>query len=163
MSSPLPAAAQRVAAAAAAAGLVVEVKEMPASTRTAVEAAQACACTVAQIVKSLVFRGTATEKPYLLLVSGANRVDEAAVAEVVGERLVRSDASYVRAVTGFSIGGIPPFGHATALTTYIDRDLLRFDFVWAAAGTPHCVMRLTPAALKSASAATELNVHQRRA
>ena len=127
MNSALPAAAQRVAAAAAAAGVAVDVQEMPASTRTAEEAARACGCTVAQIVKSLVFRGVETGKPYLLLVSGANRVDEKAAAASVGEPLMRPDANYVREATGFAIGGIPPFGHATALRTYVDRDLLAFD------------------------------------
>jgi prolyl-tRNA editing enzyme YbaK/EbsC (Cys-tRNA(Pro) deacylase) len=158
MSSPLPGAAQRVAAAAAATGVAVEIHEMPASTRTAAEAAQACGCTVAQIVKSLVFRGVETGKPYLLLVSGANRVNEKAVAAIIGEALTRPDADYVRAVTGFSIGGIPPFGHTTTLTTYVDRDLLAFDEVWAAAGTPHCVMRLDPTVLRRAVSATELDV-----
>jgi prolyl-tRNA editing enzyme YbaK/EbsC (Cys-tRNA(Pro) deacylase) len=158
MTSPLPDAAQRVAAAAAAAGIAVDIREMPTSTRTAAEAAQACACTVAQIVKSLVFRGVVTGKPYLLLVSGANRVNEKAVAAIIGEVLTRPDADYVRAVTGYSIGGIPPFGHTTALVTYVDRDLLAFDEVWAAAGTPHCVMRLSPVALKRAASAIELDV-----
>jgi prolyl-tRNA editing enzyme YbaK/EbsC (Cys-tRNA(Pro) deacylase) len=158
MTSPLPHAAQRVAAAAAAAGMAVEIHEMAASTRTAVEAAQACGCTVAQIVKSLVFCGIETRKPYLLLVSGANRVNEKVVAAVIGEALKRPDADYVRAVTGFSIGGVPPIGHTTALITYIDRDLLAFDEVWAAAGTPRCVMRLSPAALKRAASAIEVDV-----
>ena len=158
MNSPLPQAAQRVAAAAAAARVAVDIRQMPASTRTAEEAAQACGCTVAQIVKSLVFRGAETQKPYLLLISGANRVNEKAVAATIGEALTRPDANYVRDLTGYAIGGIPPFGHATALATYIDRDLLGFDEVWAAAGTPNCVMRLSPEALKGAASATELVV-----
>ena len=158
MTAPLPSSAQRVAAAATAAGIVVDVHEMPASTRTAEEAARACSCTVAQIVKSLVFRGVETGKPYLLLVSGSNRVDEKAAAAALGEALIRPDADYVRAVTGFSIGGVPPFGHSTVLATYVDRDLLAFDEVWAAAGTPHCVMRLSPADLKRAASATVLDV-----
>jgi prolyl-tRNA editing enzyme YbaK/EbsC (Cys-tRNA(Pro) deacylase) len=156
--APLPQAAQRLAAAAAAKGISVEIREMPASTRTAEEAAQACGCVVAQIVKSLVFRGAETNKPYLLLFSGANRVNEKAVAATIGEALTRPDATYVRELTGYAIGGIPPFGHATSLATYIDRDLLAFDEVWAAAGTPNCVMRLTPEALKDAASATELVV-----
>ena len=158
MTSPLPPAALRVAAAATVAGLTTEVREMPASTRTAVDAAKACGCGVAQIVKSLVFRGAATGTPYLLLVSGANRVDEQAVAATLGEALMRPDAAYVRDVTGFAIGGIPPLGHATALATYIDTDLLAFDVVWAAAGTPNCVMRLDPQALRQATAAIVLAV-----
>ncbi len=158
MTAPLPSSAQRVAEAAAAAGIAVHVREMPASTRTAEDAARACSCTVAQIVKSLVFRGVESGKPYLLLVSGANRVDEKAAAAIIGEALMRPDADYVRTVTGFSIGGIPPFGHSTALATYVDRDLLEFDEVWAAAGTPHCVMRLGPADLKRAASATVLDI-----
>ena len=158
MTSPLPPAALRVAAAATAAGLATEVHEMPASTRTAVDAAKACGCVVAQIVKSLVFRGATTGTPYLLLVSGANRVNEQAVAATLGEALMRPDANYVRDITGFAIGGIPPLGHATALATYIDTDLLAFDVVWAAAGTPNCVMRLEPQALRHATAAIVLAV-----
>ncbi|CAN5464775.1 hypothetical protein BH10PSE7_BH10PSE7_43300 [soil metagenome] len=129
---------------------------MPASTRTADDAAKACGCSVGQIVKSLVFRGRDTGKPYLLLISGANRVDEKAAAAILGEGLVRPDADYVRAVTGFAIGGIPPLGFATPLDTVIDRDLLAFGHVWAAAGTPHCVMRLDPRALKEAANAAEM-------
>jgi prolyl-tRNA editing enzyme YbaK/EbsC (Cys-tRNA(Pro) deacylase) len=105
-----------------------------------------------------VFRGVETGKPYLLLVSGANRVNEKAVADIIGEALTRPDADYVRPVRGFSIGGVPPFGHAAALITYLDRDLLAYDEVWAAAGTPHCEMRLNPAALKRAASATELDI-----
>jgi prolyl-tRNA editing enzyme YbaK/EbsC (Cys-tRNA(Pro) deacylase) len=158
MSSKLPPAAQRVLAVATAAGIAVDVREMPASTRTAAEAAGACGCAVAQIVKSLVFRGEASGRPYLLLVAGSNRVDEKSVAATIGEALTRPDADYVREVTGYAIGGIPPFGHATALAAYIDRDLLAFDEVWAAAGTPHCVMRLTPGDLKRGAGAIELTV-----
>jgi prolyl-tRNA editing enzyme YbaK/EbsC (Cys-tRNA(Pro) deacylase) len=145
-----------VLAAAAAAGLAVEVRAMPESTRTAQEAATACGCALGQIVKSLVFRGEHSGNPYLLLVSGSNRVDEKAAAAVLGEALTRPDADYVRTVTGFAIGGIPPLGFAAGLETVIDRDLLVFDSVWAAAGTPHCVMRLDPRALREATGASEM-------
>lgn len=141
-------AAQRVVAAAKAIGLDIQVHTMSQSTRTAEEAAAACGCAVAQIVKSLVFRGKDSGKPYLLLVSGANRVNEKAVAATIGEVLQRPDAHYVREVTGFAIGGIPPFGHATPLTTYMDRDLLNYDVVWAAAGTPESVFPASPAELR---------------
>ena len=97
---------------------------MTAPTRTAEEAASACGVTVGQIVKSLVFSGADSGKPYLLLVSGANRVNEKGVAAHLGEKLKRPDADAVRALTGYAIGGIPPFGHATPLATYMDRDLL---------------------------------------
>ena len=154
----LPPSAARVEEAARQAGLAIEVTVMAQSTRTAEEAAAACACAVGQIVKSLVFRGAATKKPILLLVSGANRVDERAVARYVGEKLERPDADYVREVTGFAIGGIPPLGHAAPLTTYMDADLLNYDVVWAAAGTPAAVFKVEPEKLREATAATVIAV-----
>ena len=154
----LPAAAARVQAAAEALGLSVEVRIMPDSTRTAAEAAAACGCTVGQIVKSLIFQGKDTGRPILLLVSGSNRVDEKGVAEALGERLVRPDAGFVREVTGFAIGGIPPFGHATPLSTWIDEDLLSHITVWAAAGTPNAVFAVNPTKLRDAVEAKVLRV-----
>ena len=148
--SPLAASAARVAQAARDLGLAVEVVEMPASTRTAEEAAAACGCDVAAIVKSLVFRGKTSGTPYLLLVSGANRVDEKAMAASIGEVLKRAAAEDVRAITGFAIGGIPPFGHASPLTVFVDADLLGHPRVWAAAGTPHAVFAVEPGALAAA-------------
>jgi prolyl-tRNA editing enzyme YbaK/EbsC (Cys-tRNA(Pro) deacylase) len=143
----------RVRAAAEAAGLTLSIHQMPQSTRTAEEAAAACGCSVGQIVKSLVFRGAASGKPYLLLVSGANRVDEKAVAGRIGEALKRPDADYVRGVTGFAIGGIPPLGHDTTLDTYMDEALLAFEEVWAAAGTADAVFPAAPARLAEATGA----------
>jgi prolyl-tRNA editing enzyme YbaK/EbsC (Cys-tRNA(Pro) deacylase) len=102
---------------------------------------------VAQIAKSLVFRGRDSGRPVLVIASGANRVDEAAVATVVGEPIARADAAYVRARTGFAIGGVPPVGHLETPQVVIDRDLLALPEIWAAAGTPNAVFRLTPAAL----------------
>jgi len=151
-------ATRRVAAAANALGLDVEIVVHAQSTRTAEEAAAACGCSVGQIVKSLVFRGATSGKPVLLLVSGANRVDEAAVAAALGEALTRPDARFVREVTGFAIGGIPPFGHANPLSTFIDEDLLGYDAVWAAAGTPDSVFRVSPGALAEKTGATRLKV-----
>lgn len=148
--SELPASAARVAAAARDLGLAIEVTTMPASTRTAEEAAVACGCDVAAIVKSLVFRGRTSGRPYLLLVSGANRVDEKAVAVSIGEALKRTDADDVRALTGYAIGGIPPFGHLGPSTVFVDEDLLRQPQVWAAAGTPFAVFAVAPAALAEA-------------
>ena len=113
--NPLPAAAARVEAAAEALGLAIAVRLMPDSTRTAAEAAAACDCAVGQIVKSLIFKGKDTGRPLLLLVSGANRVNEKGVAVTIGEQLTRPDADFARVVTGFAIGGIPPLGHATPL------------------------------------------------
>jgi prolyl-tRNA editing enzyme YbaK/EbsC (Cys-tRNA(Pro) deacylase) len=150
----LPDAVQRVANAARAAGLAIDVKVMPASTRTAEDAAAACGCDVAQIVKSLIFKGKASGRPYLLLVSGGNRVNEKAMAATLGEEIVRPDADFVRAATGFAIGGIPPLGHATPLTPWLDEDLLQFGTVWAAAGTPSAVFAVDPKALAAATGAT---------
>ena len=145
---------QRVADAAAQLGLSITIRKHEAPTRTAEEAAAACGCDVAQIVKSLVFRGATSGKPYLLLVSGRNRVDETKIAGAIGEGLRRPDGKDVRALTGFAIGGIPPFGHAEPLETLIDPDLLGFAKVWAAAGTPNTVFALSPEALHQATGAT---------
>lgn len=146
----LPAAARRVAEAAERLGLAIEVVEMPESTRTAEEAAAACGCGVGQIVKSLVFRGKESGTPVLLLVSGSNRVKVAKAAAVLGEALERPDAAFVRETTGFAIGGIPPFGHARAMTVLIDPALLDHATVWAAAGTPRTVFRTDPRQLAEA-------------
>lgn len=130
--------------------LDVTVREMPASTRTAEEAATACGVTVGQIVKSLVFLGAQSGKPYLLLVSGANRVNESGIAAHLGESVRRPDAAKVRDLTGFAIGGIPPFGHDMPLATFMDQDLLQYDVVWAAAGTPRAVFSADPKKLRDA-------------
>lgn len=150
--------AARVAAAARELGLDIAVVTMPAATRTAEEAAAACGCGVGEIVKSLVFEGAQTGAPYLLLVSGVNRVDETAIAGSIGETLKRMPGKDVRNVTGFAIGGIPPFGHATALAVFLDEDLLRHPRVWAAAGTPHAVFSVEPAALAAAIGAKVVRV-----
>jgi prolyl-tRNA editing enzyme YbaK/EbsC (Cys-tRNA(Pro) deacylase) len=150
----LPDSACRVEAAAQALGLAVSIREMAESTRTAEQAAAACGVTVGQIVKSLVFLGAQSGKPYLLLVSGKNRVDENGVAADLGEPLKRPDAAAVRALTGYAIGGIPPFGHATPLATCMDADLFGYDIVWAAAGTPRAVFSVDPKRLCEAVKAT---------
>ena len=156
--SVLPPSAQRVQDAAAALGLSIAVREMAESTRTAEEAAAACGVTVGQIVKSLVFTGATSGKPYLLLVSGTNRVSEKGVAAHLGEKLKRTDVDAVRALTGYAIGGIPPFGHDTKIATYIDADLLQYDVVWAAAGTPKAVFRVEPVKLRDATGAAVIGV-----
>lgn len=148
----------RFADAAAAAGMVVDIVVHEQSSRTAAEAAAACDCDVAQIVKSLVFRGASSGEPLLLLVSGANRVNEARVAELIGEALNRPDANFVRDVTGFAIGGIPPFGNARPIKTYIDADLIAFDLVWAAAGTPNSVFACDPKELARVASAETLSM-----
>jgi len=140
----LKASAQAVQEALVAAGVESRVVELPASTRTAREAAAAVGCSVAQIAKSLVFRGAESGRPVLVIASGTNRVDEKAVAGHLGEPVQMADPEFVRKTTGFAIGGIPPCGHPRQLTTLIDRDLLEFETLWAAAGTPNAVFRLTP-------------------
>jgi prolyl-tRNA editing enzyme YbaK/EbsC (Cys-tRNA(Pro) deacylase) len=154
----LPPSAQKVQDAACALGLDIVVREMAESTRTAEEAAAACGVTVGQIVKSLIFLGSTSGKPYLLLVSGSNRVNEKGVAAHLGEKLKRPDAEAVRALTGYAIGGIPPFGHDTPLATYMDRDLLAYDVIWAAAGTPKAVFRTEPGKLCDATKAVVIDV-----
>ena len=150
----LPPSVIKVVEAAKALGLSIAPRLMPASTRTAQEAAAACGCVVAQIVKSLVFTGAASGRNYLLLVSGANRVDEKAAARLLGEALERPDAERVRAATGFAIGGVPPLGHATPSPVWLDEDLLAFDLVWAAAGHPNAVFPIDPKLLARATGAT---------
>tara|TARA_R110002012_G_scaffold240496_2_gene414661 strand:+ start:1091 stop:1558 length:468 start_codon:yes stop_codon:yes gene_type:complete len=144
----------RVKAAAEATGLSVEILRMPDSTRTAAEAAAACGCTVAQIVKSLIFKGGETGALKLLLVSGANQVDLEKAAALVGEPLERADPNEVRSVTGFAIGGVSPLGHITPVATWMDESLLNFETVWAAAGAPNAVFEVKPDALKKAAGAT---------
>jgi prolyl-tRNA editing enzyme YbaK/EbsC (Cys-tRNA(Pro) deacylase) len=142
----------RVEKAAAELGLAVEVRRLG-NSRTADDAALACGCAVGQIVKSLIFRGSRSGALVLLLVSGANRVDMARAAQAAGEPLARADADEVRARTGFAIGGVAPIGHIEAPRIWIDRDLLRFDVVWAAAGAPDAVFAVAPADLARATGA----------
>lgn len=147
MADSLKSSARKVQDALNAAGLACEVVEMPKTTRTAREAAEAAGCTVAQIVKSLVFRGIRTQKPYLVVASGVNRVNEQQLAALVSEPVEMPDADFVREKTGFAIGGVPPLGHDQPLETYIDRDLLQHEEIWAAAGTPNAIFKLTPSDL----------------
>jgi len=121
-----------------------EVLEFETSTRTAAEAAAAIGCTVAQIAKSLIFRAVESGRPVLAIASGSGRVDEARLAELLGEDIGRADAAFVREQTGYAIGGVPPVGHCSESAIFIDENLLAFDTVWAAGGTPNAVFRLTP-------------------
>lgn len=139
---------QRVKEALVALGLATEVQELSASTRTSTEAAAAVGCQVAQIVKSLVFRGATSGRPLLALVAGSNRASEARLADHFGEPVARADADFVRARTGFAIGGVPPVGHQERLDVIIDRDLMAFATIWAAAGSPFAVFSLPPAELQ---------------
>lgn len=146
--------AQRVQDALADRGMGHRVEELAASTRSASEAAAAVGCEVAQIVKSLVFRGKATGQAVLVLASGARRVDTIKLARFACEPLEKADAAFVRETTGFAIGGVPPAFHARPLLTFVDRGLLRFEALWAAAGTPNAIFRLTPAELLALSGGT---------
>ena len=144
MADTLSASARRVQQALEAQGVDLQVIELQDSTRTATEAAQAIGCAVGQIVKSLIFKGKKTQQPYLVLASGVNRVDEKKLRRIVGEKIGKADADFVRAHTGFAIGGVSPVGHPGPLQTVVDEDLLQYDLLWAAAGTPHAVFALTP-------------------
>ncbi|GAB4398521.1 MAG: YbaK/EbsC family protein [Anaerolineales bacterium] len=136
--------AQKVQETLAIRGFAAQVREFSESTRTSAEAAQAIGCEVAQIAKSLIFKTKNSQTPLLVIASGANRVDEKKVRAHIGEKLSKADADFVRTVTGFAIGGVPPIGHAQPLRTLIDADLMQYAVIWAAAGTPHAVFPLTP-------------------
>jgi prolyl-tRNA editing enzyme YbaK/EbsC (Cys-tRNA(Pro) deacylase) len=137
-------AVRRVQNALDAFGMKLTVVQMDRSTRTALDAAYAIGCELGQIVKSLVFRGELSSRPILVLASGVNHVDVRIVAGAVGENLEKADAEFVKEKTGFVIGGVPPLGHNTPIQTYFDKDLMDWDVLWAAAGTPNSVFRLTP-------------------
>lgn len=128
-------------------GMSLKVIDMPDSTRTAQEAAQAVGCQVGQIVKSLVFRTKRSRRPVLVVASGQNRVNEKKSEALLGEPLGKADADFVRETTGFAIGGVPPVGHLQPIETFMDQDLLQYESIWAAAGTPKSVFCLTPADL----------------
>jgi prolyl-tRNA editing enzyme YbaK/EbsC (Cys-tRNA(Pro) deacylase) len=132
-------------------GLPSEVRELDDSTRTAPEAAAAVGCELGAIVKSLVFRGSSSGEPVLVLVSGDNRAVESRVEAELGEPVGRADADFVRSTTGYAIGGVPPVGHPVTVRTLVDEELLRFDEVWAAAGTPRAVFPVSPGALAEAA------------
>jgi prolyl-tRNA editing enzyme YbaK/EbsC (Cys-tRNA(Pro) deacylase) len=136
--------AKTIQAALKEAGFTCNVIEFEESTRTAQEAANRVGCALGQIVKSLIFKGQTSAKPILVLTSGANRVAEALISSYVNEPIGRADANFVRASTGFAIGGVPPLGHSNRMDTYLDEDLLQFTTIWAAAGTPNAIFELTP-------------------
>jgi prolyl-tRNA editing enzyme YbaK/EbsC (Cys-tRNA(Pro) deacylase) len=127
----------------------VTVRQFPEGTRTAVDAARAVGCELGQIVKSLVF--VAGGRPVVALVSGANRLDESRLGAVAGTPVTKADAAIAREATGYSIGGVPPFGHATEVPVFMDRDLLGYEVVWAAAGRPDSVFEIQPERLRELS------------
>jgi Cys-tRNA(Pro) deacylase len=124
-----------------------QVMEFDASTRTAAEAAAAIGCEVAQIAKSLIFRGGTSGQAVLIIASGADRVDEKKAAAALGEPITRADADFVRERTGYAIGGVPPVAHKTKPVVLIEESLMHLAEIWAAAGTPNAVFRLTPSDL----------------
>jgi prolyl-tRNA editing enzyme YbaK/EbsC (Cys-tRNA(Pro) deacylase) len=149
--------AQRVQDALAAAGVDSVIVEYDVPARTSAQAAEVLGCEVGQIAKSLVFRA-ASGAAVLVIASGANRVDEAKVAALIGETIGKADATFVREATGYAIGGIPPLAHAQTLSSLIDRDLLRFPVVYAAGGTPHAMFPIAPDALVRVSGGTPADV-----
>lgn len=143
--------AERVQSALDAIGLELQVRELPASTRTAEQAARAVGCQVGQIAKSLVFRAQQSGKAVMVIASGANRVDEARVAELLGEPVKMADPDFVRRTTGFAIGGVAPVGLQTSFPIFIDEDLKQYRQLWAAAGTPQAVFPIDPDSLVRAT------------
>jgi prolyl-tRNA editing enzyme YbaK/EbsC (Cys-tRNA(Pro) deacylase) len=138
--------AQRVQDALRAAGIATTIVEYDVPARTSAEAAAVLGCSVAQIAKSLVFRA-ASGAPVLVIASGANRVDEAKVSALIGQTVGKADAAFVREVTGYAIGGIPPLAHRSPISVLIDEGLLQYDYVFAAGGTPHAMFKIGPADL----------------
>jgi len=147
MSNTLSPSVQKVQDALKALGFINEVMELQTTTRTSAEAAQAVGCRVEQIAKSIVFRGKQTDRPVLVIASGPNRVNEKKIEALISELIGKADANFVRQRTGFVIGGVPPVGHLEKIEIFIDEDLLQYEEIWAAAGSPNAVFRLTPSDL----------------
>lgn len=158
MSEALPESARRVQAALARLGTPFRVVAMPATTRTAVDAAAAIGCAVGQIAKSVMFRGAVTGKPILVIASGANRINETSLSALTGEPVAKAPADFVRESTGFAIGGVPPLGFPQPIETWIDQSLLQYSEVWAAAGTPNAVFSLDPQALPAMTGGKAVDV-----
>ena len=148
----------RVTMAAKEAGLEIEVKRMGASTRTSEEAAAQCGCSVAQIMKSLIFQGETSDRLYLFLLQGSSRLDLGKAEALTGETLKRADPRLIRERTGFAIGGVSPIGHVSGVPTYAEKALLRHEAVWAAAGAHDAVFRAEPGKLLAAASATVADI-----
>jgi prolyl-tRNA editing enzyme YbaK/EbsC (Cys-tRNA(Pro) deacylase) len=144
MNSQLPESARRVQAFLESKALETQVVELPESTRTAAEAARAVGCEVAHIAKSLVFQAAETGRSILVIASGSNRVDEGEIARLISEPIEKASPEFVREKTGYAIGGVPPVAHDHEPVVFIDRDLLAYSTIWAAAGTPRTVFRIRP-------------------
>lgn len=154
----LPASARRVQEALEALGIKARVVELPVAARTSQQAADALGIDVGRIAKSLVFRAAGSGRAVLVIAAGDRRVDEARIGLELGEPIGRASPEFVREHTGFAIGGVAPLGHPAPLVTFVDASLRRFDVVWAAGGTPHCVFPIAPAALLAASGGRELDI-----
>lgn len=141
-------------------GIQTQVVEFEQSTHTSAEAAAAIGCSVAEIAKSILFRGRQSGAPIMVVASGTNRVSEKKVAVLMGEKLERADADFVRTATGYVIGGVAPVGHAQPVRLVLDEDLQHFSQIWAAAGTPFAVFPLTPDDLSALTGAAWANVRQ---
>lgn len=152
---PLPASAQRVQQALAAAGADSKVIELAVAARTSQQAADALGIEVGQIAKSLIFRAVPSGRAVLVIAAGDRRVDEARISALLGEAIERGTPDFVREYSSFAIGGVAPVGHAKPMTTFIDTSLRRFAVVWAAGGTPHCVFPIAPGDLVRISGGTE--------
>lgn len=139
-------------------GFSIEVKELPDSTRTSSDAAKALGCDISQIAKTIVFKGVETEKPYLVIASGSNRIKEKKIEKFVKEKIKKAGADFVKNKTGFSIGGVPPLGHIEKIPTFIDKDLFKYPEIWAAAGTPNAVFKLTPEQLIKITGGKAVNI-----
>ncbi len=151
-------AVEKVQAAITEHGLDRRVIELPVHARTSEQAADALGVTVGQIVKSLVF--TADDRPVLVAASGANRVDERRLGELAGGKIRRADPATVKRATGYTIGGVPPIALASALPVYVDRDLLGYELVYAAAGLPECVFPIAPQELVRATGGTVVDIKE---
>lgn len=139
--------ARRFHDALSARGHDIDIVSLSSSTRTAAEAAQVIGCKVAQIAKSIVLREADGERVVVVIASGTNRVDVGKIEALFGARLTIADGNYVKKTTGYAIGGVPPAGHKTDTTIYLDEDLRQYDDIWAAAGTPFAVFRIGPGQL----------------
>ncbi|HTT10140.1 MAG TPA: YbaK/EbsC family protein [Burkholderiaceae bacterium] len=158
LAKPLPASAQRVQEALAAAGLDSRVIELAIAARTSAQAAGALGVEVGQIAKSLVFRAARSGRAVLVIAAGDRRVAEERIAALLGEPIERATPEFVREHSGFAIGGVAPVGHARAMATFVDTSLRRYPELWAAGGTPHCVFPIAPDALLRVSGGTEVDV-----
>lgn len=125
-------------------GIDTEIVTFDQSTRSSQEAADAIGCSVSQIAKSLLFRGKKTLTPIMVIASGSNMVDTKKIKVFMNENIGRADADFVKENTGYTIGGVPPVGHIKPIRIFIDEDLIQYDIIWAAAGSPHSVFKLTP-------------------